>query len=96
MPIDRVTSPLPALEWPSQDRAAWELAKQPVDLFDAPHRASLWKPLSWHKAEKGYGRWLNGLGRQPGKLLLERAEERIQKDLLLKWLHSLHHLAPMS
>ena len=45
-------------EWPAQDRAAWQAALVPGDLFDAGGPASNWAPSTQSGVSTGYGRWL--------------------------------------
>jgi integrase len=59
---------LPAWQWPSPDRTAWERACRPCDPFDrSVGRAMIWKESTRHIYRYDYGRWLAWL-QQTGEL----------------------------
>jgi integrase len=90
-------SSLPIHDWPDLDRTLWSAAKQPVGLFDAPHRGADWAPNSWRKAERGYGRWLRWISTTHPDLLALPAPQRVTKLTLAAWRAHLElTLAPMS
>lgn len=88
---------IPVQDWPDVDRQAWHAARAPADLFDAPRRSTSWAPMSWEKAEKGYGQWLRWLTDTHPELLQLAPEARLTRDALRAWLEALAvRLAPMS
>ena len=53
---------LPLVDWPEQDRAAWEAAMLPGDIIDGTVGAGFhWRDETREKHRKGYGRWLTFL-----------------------------------
>jgi hypothetical protein len=69
MPADRKC--LLLCQWPEQDRLAWERGTTKANLFDESGAGADWSPRSRRKAEQGYGKWLEWLGKRG--LLEDRA-----------------------
>jgi integrase/recombinase XerD len=72
----------PVVEWPPEDRAAWEEALRSADPFEDPGRAAQWKPKSRTTIRKSYGRYLTFLEfrgwLKPNEALAERVtQERL-------------------
>src|SRR5262250_1655473 len=54
----------PGEEWPAHDRALWEAALEPGDLFEDGGSRAKHSEISNRNALWGYGRWLTWLDRQ--------------------------------
>jgi hypothetical protein len=54
----------PLQEWPDRDRALWQAALTPGDLFDDTGARAKHSEFSNRKVVSGYGRWLTFLDRQ--------------------------------
>jgi integrase len=52
---------LPLAAWPPADRAAWEQALAPGDVFDAGGPAAIWRPATRRRVAADYGHWLGFL-----------------------------------
>ena len=76
--------------WPAADRAAWEHALRPGDLFDdAPGLAAHWRPATVRLVQDAYGHWLGFLsivGRLEGHV---RPAGRIVPELLRAYIDML-------
>lgn len=80
---------LPLKRWPEPDRAAWIAAQKPAGLFDDIGPAGEWRPATWFKTEKGYGRFLGWLARyRPNELAREPAE-RLREEIFSAYLDHL-------
>jgi integrase/recombinase XerD len=82
---------MPLEEWPDPDRAAWQAATEPADIF-AVHggeRAD-YRTHSNDKTAKGYGRWLTFLKLVFGHdVLLELPGDRITRDRTIAYVDQL-------
>ena len=87
---------LPRTEWPSADRAMWDvLCRQAGPLDDQGGLAHL-RQTSRDTLEARYGRWIKWLSDRDPKALLATPSERATVARLQSWLEGLNHTTPMS
>jgi hypothetical protein len=80
---------LPLKRWPEPDRSAWIAAQKPAGLFDDIGPAGEWRPATWFKTEKGYGRFLGWLARYHPNELAREPAERLRKEIFSAYLDHL-------
>lgn len=73
---------IPAALWPAHDRAVWEKANQPGDIFDPGGVASAWPAATKRKRASGYGRYLFFLHERGELDPMKNPAERITKERL--------------
>lgn len=57
----RPKASLPLDDWPASDKAAWEKALSPGDIFDDAGQAAHWRPATQGTVEDAWGRYLSFL-----------------------------------
>ena len=77
---------MPLLEWPKEDRAAWEAATQMRHLLDNPGLAAHWRPETKRSIIAAYGRYLTFLNRNGWLDRADGPEARLTED----WLRAYH------
>jgi hypothetical protein len=80
-------------EWPLLHRQAWEAAFASGGLFDAPGRATRWRPASAKKTRLGYGAWLRWcLGQNDADVVrieASRPEDLVTREAVLAYVEHL-------
>lgn len=84
-------------QWPPADRAAWERANTPGDVFDTAAVAAHWRPKTRDQARYAYGRWLTFLHEQAASTLDTPLAARVTAERLQTYVSQLEQrIATMS